>query len=85
MHNYKKKMGAVDCSDQMGAYSSFKRRTLKWWKKVFFTRHRPGYAKCIHIVPGMVRGTWWTPLCTEGVSVKTEKLFALFIGNMHKL
>ena len=36
MHNYNKKMGAVDCSDQMVAYSSFKRRTLKWWKKVFF-------------------------------------------------
>lgn len=29
-------MGAVDRSDQMVAYSTFNRRTLKWWKKVFF-------------------------------------------------
>ena len=29
-------MGAVDRSDQMVAYSTFSRRTLKWWKKAFF-------------------------------------------------
>ena len=31
-----KYMGAVDRCDQMIAYPAFKRRTLKWWKKVFF-------------------------------------------------
>ena len=29
-------MGAVDRCDQMVAYSCFTRRTMKWWKKVFF-------------------------------------------------
>ncbi|XP_005096909.1 piggyBac transposable element-derived protein 4-like [Aplysia californica] len=29
-------MGAVDWSDQMVQYNSFKRKTRKWWKKVFF-------------------------------------------------
>ncbi len=33
---YFRYMGAVDRSDQMVAYSTFSRRTLKWWKKVFF-------------------------------------------------
>ena len=34
--DYDKHMGAVDRCDQMIAYPAFKRRTLKWWKKVFF-------------------------------------------------
>ncbi|XP_033729312.1 piggyBac transposable element-derived protein 4-like [Pecten maximus] len=34
--SYNKYMGAVDRCDQMVAYGSFERRTLKWWKKVFF-------------------------------------------------
>ena len=29
-------MGGVDCNDQLLKYSVFNRRTLKWWKKVFF-------------------------------------------------
>ena len=29
-------MGAVDRSDQMLQYQEFKRKTLKWWKTVFF-------------------------------------------------
>ena len=29
-------MGAVDRCNQMVAYSCFRRRTMKWWKKVFF-------------------------------------------------
>ena len=29
-------MGGVDCNDQLLKYSAFNRRTLKWWKKVFF-------------------------------------------------
>jgi hypothetical protein len=33
---YNANMGGVDRSDQMVSYSSFDRRTLKWWKKVFF-------------------------------------------------
>ena len=34
--DYDKHMGAVDRCDQIIAYPAFKRRTLKWWKKVFF-------------------------------------------------
>lgn len=34
--DYDKYMGAVDRCDQMISYPAFKRRTLKWWKKVFF-------------------------------------------------
>ena len=34
--DYNKYMGAVDRSDQMLQYQAFKRKTLKWWKKVFF-------------------------------------------------
>ncbi|CAG2189525.1 CHD4 [Mytilus edulis] len=34
--DYNKYMGAVDRCDQMITYPAFKRRTLKWWKKVFF-------------------------------------------------
>ena len=34
--DYNKFMGAVDRSDQMVSYHTFKRRTLKWWKKAFF-------------------------------------------------
>ena len=36
VHDYNKFMGAVDRCDQMVAYSCFRRRTIKWWKKVFF-------------------------------------------------
>lgn len=36
VHEYNKYMGAVDRCDQMVAYSCFRRRTMKWWKKVFF-------------------------------------------------
>ena len=36
VHMYNQFMEAVDRNDQMVAYSSFRRRTLKWWKKVFF-------------------------------------------------
>ena len=34
--DYDKYMGAGDRCDQMISYPAFKRRTLKWWKKVFF-------------------------------------------------
>ena len=33
--DYKYKTG-VDRSDQMLSYYSFKRKTIKWWKKLFF-------------------------------------------------
>ena len=33
IHRYNQNMGAVDVFDQM---LSFRRRSLKWWKKVFF-------------------------------------------------
>ena len=36
VHEYNKYMGAVDQCDQMVAYSCFRRRTMKCWKKVFF-------------------------------------------------
>ena len=36
IHRYNQNMGAVDVFDQMLSYSSFRRRSLKWWKKVFF-------------------------------------------------
>ena len=36
VHDYNKFMGAVDRCDQMVAYSCFRQRTMKWWKKVFF-------------------------------------------------
>ena len=33
---YNKYMGGVDANDQLLKYSHFNRRTIKWWKKVFF-------------------------------------------------
>ena len=35
VHDYNKYMGAVDLSDQFLTYTAVKRRTIKWWKKVF--------------------------------------------------
>ena len=36
VYQYNHYMGCVDCNDQLLKYLSFNRRTLKWWKKVFF-------------------------------------------------
>ena len=36
INEFNKYMGAVDWSDQMVGYGSFRRITLKWWKKVLF-------------------------------------------------
>ena len=36
VYQYNRYMGDVDCNDQHLKYSAFNRRTLKWWKKVFF-------------------------------------------------
>ena len=36
VHIYNKFMGGVDLNDQLLKYSAFSRRSLKWWKKVFF-------------------------------------------------
>ena len=36
IHAYNTNMGAVDTNDQMITYSTFARRTVKWWKKFFF-------------------------------------------------
>ena len=36
IHKYNKNMGAVDVFHQMLSYSSFNRRSLKWYKKVHF-------------------------------------------------
>ena len=33
---YNKSMNGVDCNDQHCTYYSFVRKTLKWWRKVFF-------------------------------------------------
>ena len=35
VHEYNNYMRAVDRCDQMVAYSCFRQRTLKWWKKIF--------------------------------------------------
>ena len=40
VHECNKYMGAVDRCDQMVAYSCFRRRTMKRWKKVFSTCSR---------------------------------------------
>ena len=36
MMKYNKYMGGVDANDQLLQYSAFSKRTIKWWKKVFF-------------------------------------------------
>ena len=36
VHDYNKKMNAVDRSDQLLHYAEFRRRTVKWWKRAFF-------------------------------------------------
>ena len=36
VYQYNRYMGCVNCNDQLLKYSAFNRRTLKWWKKVFF-------------------------------------------------
>jgi len=36
IHYNNKYMGAVDSNDQLLKHSAFCRRTIKWWKKVFF-------------------------------------------------
>ena len=36
MTKYNKYMGGVDANDQLLKYSHFSKRTIKWWKKVFF-------------------------------------------------
>ena len=36
VYQYNRYMGRVNCNDQLLKYSAFNRRTLKWWKKVFF-------------------------------------------------
>ncbi|XP_064641920.1 piggyBac transposable element-derived protein 4-like [Lineus longissimus] len=36
IQNYNDFMSGVDLSDQMMQYYAFKRKTLKWWKKLFF-------------------------------------------------
>ena len=33
---YNHNMNGVDLADQLGVYYSFQRKTLKWWRKVFF-------------------------------------------------
>ena len=43
VHEYNKYMGAVDRCDQMVAYSCFRRRTMKWWKKTLVIRSKQLY------------------------------------------
>ena len=33
---YNQNMNGVDVADQLDVYYSFQRKTLKWWRKVFF-------------------------------------------------
>ena len=34
--SYNHHMNGVDIADQLGVYYSFQRKTIKWWRKVFF-------------------------------------------------
>ena len=36
MNDYNKYMGGIDSNDLLLKYTEFSRRTVKWWKKVFF-------------------------------------------------
>ena len=36
VENYNQKMGGVDLNDQMMNYHPFERKSIKWWKKLFF-------------------------------------------------
>ena len=36
VHDYNRKMNAVDRSDQLMHYAEFRRRTVKWWKRALF-------------------------------------------------
>lgn len=36
IHQYNQWMNGVDMSDQLSVYYSFNRKSIKWWKKVFF-------------------------------------------------
>ena len=70
IHDYNKFMGAVDRCDQMVAYSCFRRRTMRWWKKKFFhlffwswmltfsTSKEPGRLCC----KGPFKGSSWRSL-----------------------
>ena len=67
VHMYNQFMGAVDRNDQMVAYSSFRRRTLKWWKKVFF-----------HVLSLAILNSWivYRDWCqSKGVSPVLQRVF----------
>ena len=36
VHHYNQHMMGVDRMDKMMAYYSFQRKSIKWWRKVFF-------------------------------------------------
>ena len=36
VHQYNQSMNGVDISDQLSVYYSFSRKSIKWWRKIFF-------------------------------------------------
>lgn len=48
--NYTKKMRAVDRADQYAATYCFLRKSLKWWRKIIFLKHRDVRHQLIHNV-----------------------------------
>ena len=47
--DYSKYKTGVDRSDQMLAYYSFERKTIKWWEKKFLSSVRLGSGQCTHL------------------------------------
>ena len=58
VHLYNQFMGAVDRSDQMVAYSSFRRRTIKWWEKVFFSHAQLNHTEQLDCIQRVVQIQW---------------------------
>jgi hypothetical protein len=77
IHEYNKYMGAVDRSDQMVGYGSFRRRSLKWWKKVFF-----------HVFSVALLNSWilYREWCSQNQQTASlQRVFRYFlIACMHK-
>ena len=66
IHAYNTNMGAVD-TNQMITYSTFSRRTVKWWKKVFFN------VLSLAILNSYILYKEWCPTVQE--TPKKQKVF----------
>ena len=67
IHAYYTNMGAVDTNDQMITYSTFARRTVKWWKKVFLN------VLSLAILNSYILYKEWCPTVQE--TPKRQKVF----------